>query len=61
MTSDESAREARVTNEQTDGVECPYCESENTILDSPFGSTILKSQYHCEDCRNVFEHIKWEV
>lgn len=58
--SDDTRASSRLTNKQEDGVECPYCGSEETILESPFGSTVLKSQYHCEDCNNVFEHIKFE-
>ncbi|RQG87961.1 hypothetical protein EA462_13950 [Natrarchaeobius halalkaliphilus] len=57
----ENTTRSRVTNQQADGAECPYCGSTETSLENAFGSTILKSQYHCDECMNVFEHIKWET
>ena len=37
---------------------CPYCNSENTILKSQFGSTACKALYYCSDCQQPFEHFK---
>lgn len=39
-------------------VACPYCNSENTELQSEFGSTACKAQYYCKDCEEPFEHFK---
>lgn len=38
--------------------ECPYCGSRNTTLDNPFGPTLCRAIYHCEDCRQPFEQMK---
>jgi ring-1,2-phenylacetyl-CoA epoxidase subunit PaaD len=42
------------------GVElrCPFCNSENVRLDSPFGPARCRMIYYCDACRNVFEHMK---
>ncbi|GMU36362.1 MAG: phenylacetate-CoA oxygenase subunit PaaJ [Phycisphaerae bacterium] len=37
---------------------CPVCGSTNVRLESAFGPTRCRMIYHCEDCRNPFEHIK---
>ena len=39
-------------------VPCPFCESEQTNLDSPFGPTRCRMIYYCTSCRNTFEHLK---
>ena len=39
-------------------VACPFCESEQTRLDSPFGPTRCRMIYYCTSCRNTFEHLK---
>ncbi len=39
-------------------VECPFCGSEKTHLDSPFGPTRCRMIYYCDACRNAFEHLK---
>ena len=41
-------------------VKCPFCESENTELHSPFGTTLALVQYVCKECNSPFEWIKWE-
>jgi ring-1,2-phenylacetyl-CoA epoxidase subunit PaaD len=38
--------------------ECPYCGSRNTTLDNPFGPTLCRAIYHCDDCRQPFEQFK---
>jgi ring-1,2-phenylacetyl-CoA epoxidase subunit PaaD len=38
--------------------ECPYCGSRNTSLDNPFGPTLCRAIYHCDDCRQPFEQFK---
>jgi len=39
-------------------VACPYCESTNTELKSPFGPTLCRSIHYCNDCRQAFEQFK---
>lgn len=38
--------------------ECPYCSSRNTTLDNPFGPTLCRAIYHCDDCNQPFEQFK---
>ena len=40
------------------GVTCPYCDSENTQLNSPFGPTLCRSLHYCNDCKQAFEQFK---
>ena len=37
---------------------CPYCGSQNTTLDNPFGPTLCRAIYHCEACHQPFEQFK---
>lgn len=37
---------------------CPFCESENTKLTSPFGSTACKALHYCNNCHQPFEEFK---
>ena len=37
---------------------CPYCGSRNTTLDNPFGPTLCRAIYHCDDCNQPFEQFK---
>lgn len=39
-------------------VECPYCNSRNTILDNAFGPTLCRAIYYCKACRQPFEQFK---
>lgn len=39
---------------------CPFCESISTEQESQFGSEISTVQYYCNDCRTVFEHIRYD-
>lgn len=39
-------------------VQCPKCNSNNTILKSQFGSTACKALYQCEDCLEPFDYFK---
>jgi len=39
-------------------VECPYCGSTRTTLESVFGPTQCRSIRHCADCRQPFESFK---
>jgi ring-1,2-phenylacetyl-CoA epoxidase subunit PaaD len=39
-------------------IACPFCNSENTVLKSQFGSTACKALYYCNDCQQPFEQFK---
>ena len=43
---------------RTSAVPCPWCDSRETRLDSPFGPTRCRSIHYCESCRNTFEDMK---
>jgi ring-1,2-phenylacetyl-CoA epoxidase subunit PaaD len=37
---------------------CPRCNNTNTELKTPFGPTLCRSIYYCNDCREAFEQFK---
>ena len=37
---------------------CPFCNSKNTTLNSPFGSALCRSIHYCYDCKQPFERFK---
>jgi ring-1,2-phenylacetyl-CoA epoxidase subunit PaaD len=37
---------------------CPYCESENTLLENMFGPTACRSMFYCQSCHQPFEAMK---
>lgn len=39
-------------------VECPFCGSFATRLESPFGPTLCRQIYYCDQCRQSFERFK---
>ena len=39
-------------------IECPQCNSTNTVLVSQFGSTACKALYKCLDCKEPFDYFK---
>jgi ring-1,2-phenylacetyl-CoA epoxidase subunit PaaD len=39
-------------------IACPFCNSENTVLKSQFGSTACKALYYCNSCEQPFEYFK---
>jgi hypothetical protein len=41
-------------------VDCPWCESSNSNLSSPFGSTVSEMIFTCADCGETFGWMKWE-
>ena len=41
-------------------VACPWCESKNTRVVSPFGGTVSEISMQCEDCSSTFGWMKWE-
>jgi C4-type Zn-finger protein len=48
-------------NERYDGeIECPWCESGNTHVISPFGGTVSEVSMQCDDCKSTFGWMKWQ-
>lgn len=41
-------------------VACPFCDATDNELFSVFGQTLIGSQYYCNNCRTVFEAVRWE-
>lgn len=41
-----------------DHVTCPFCNSDQTDLESIFGPTLCRSIHYCRACRQSFEHFK---
>jgi ring-1,2-phenylacetyl-CoA epoxidase subunit PaaD len=39
-------------------VQCPFCGSDRTRMQSAFGATLCKQLYVCETCRQPFERFK---
>lgn len=39
-------------------VACPFCASEDTVLENAFGPTICRALYYCRACRQPFERFK---
>ena len=39
-------------------IECPQCNSNNTVLVSAFGSTACKALFKCLDCKEPFDYFK---
>jgi ring-1,2-phenylacetyl-CoA epoxidase subunit PaaD len=43
---------------QTSAATCPFCGSQQTVLESAFGPTLCRSVHFCHACRNPFEAFK---
>lgn len=39
-------------------VPCPFCGSEDTVVENPFGPTICRSLHYCRACQQPFEAFK---
>ncbi|NNF01810.1 MAG: phenylacetate-CoA oxygenase subunit PaaJ [Bacteroidia bacterium] len=39
-------------------VHCPQCNSNSTVMFSPFGSTACKALYKCDECHESFDYFK---
>lgn len=44
--------------QESEAIQCPQCNSWNTTLVAPFGSTACKALYKCEDCKEPFDYFK---
>jgi ring-1,2-phenylacetyl-CoA epoxidase subunit PaaD len=40
------------------GTTCPYCGSQNTVMEAAFGPTPCRTTHYCRACRNPFEGFK---
>jgi ring-1,2-phenylacetyl-CoA epoxidase subunit PaaD len=49
---------AALTGPAGQGVPCPFCGSEDTVLESAFGPTLCRTTHFCRACRNPFEGFK---
>jgi ring-1,2-phenylacetyl-CoA epoxidase subunit PaaD len=47
-----------VDAELLSGAICPHCESDNTVLRTPFGSTLCRAIQFCKNCNQTFEQFK---
>ncbi len=39
-------------------VSCPYCNSNDTVMKTPFGPTLCRSIHYCNSCKQAFEQFK---
>lgn len=46
--------------EQCAEVKCAFCSSSEVEKISSFGTAQLVRQYYCNNCRCVFEYIRWQ-
>ncbi len=37
---------------------CPFCDSTNTQLKTPFGPTLCRAMHYCNSCKQAFEQFK---
>ncbi|MDQ3020127.1 MAG: phenylacetate-CoA oxygenase subunit PaaJ [Bacteroidota bacterium] len=47
-----------VTIEMLSNIECPFCQSKKTILQTPFGPTQCRAIHYCNNCLQAFEQFK---
>ncbi|MAB82841.1 MAG: phenylacetate-CoA oxygenase subunit PaaJ [Phycisphaerae bacterium] len=52
------APSSRTVTLQTSAIPCPWCGSDRTRLESPFGPTRCRSIHYCDACQNTFEDMK---
>lgn len=43
---------------EAEAVQCPHCQSYNTVMISRFGSTACKALYKCNQCLEPFDYFK---
>ena len=41
-------------------IKCVFCDSAETELFSLFGQTLLGSQYYCNNCKSIFEVVRFD-
>ena len=61
MEKRESLASAQQAAQDFDGtIACPWCESKNTRLVSPYGPSVAEMMFKCQDCEQSFGWLKWE-
>lgn len=53
-----SKKEGYIELDVLNHVACPYCNSRNTTLKSPFGPTLCRALHYCNNCLQAFEQFK---
>lgn len=53
-----SKHDGFVSIEMLTNVECPFCGSRNTKLQTPFGPTQCRAIHYCDNCLQSFEQFK---
>lgn len=41
-------------------ITCVFCDSDKVELFSLFGQTLLGSQYYCQNCKSIFEAVRFD-
>jgi ring-1,2-phenylacetyl-CoA epoxidase subunit PaaD len=49
---------SRIDLDVLSDIACPYCNSRNTTLSTPFGPTLCRSMHYCNNCLQAFEQFK---
>jgi formate dehydrogenase maturation protein FdhE len=47
-------------SEENKAIRCSFCSSSDVEKISSFGTAQLVRQYYCNNCRTVFEYIRWQ-
>lgn len=47
-----------ITERLLENILCPFCESANVEMKSPFGPTLCRSLHYCNNCLQAFEQFK---
>ncbi|MDG1755852.1 MAG: phenylacetate-CoA oxygenase subunit PaaJ [Bacteroidia bacterium] len=47
-----------ISMEILESTKCPYCDSGDTSMKSPFGPTLCRSLHYCNNCKQAFEGFK---
>ena len=56
----EGARRNSPTDEYDGRVRCPWCESADTRLVSPYGPSVAEMMFECLGCGQSFGWLKWQ-
>jgi ring-1,2-phenylacetyl-CoA epoxidase subunit PaaD len=49
---------SQLSMELLEDTKCPYCDSSDTTMKSPFGPTLCRSLHYCNNCKQAFEGFK---
>ena len=59
-TAADSPGQSRPTEKYDGQVRCPWCESIDTRLVSPYGPSVAEMMFKCLDCGQGFGWLKWQ-